>query len=144
MKIVEQLTNLSAQLTEIQERTRREAQEVLKPGLKEFMDSHLDVEAIRWTQYTPYFNDGETCTFGVHDLEAKFVGGDEEAGDREDGFEYLWSRTPDGVDNKTWADLHALNKALSNSDDALQATFGDHVRVIVTKDGVDTEEYEHD
>jgi hypothetical protein len=24
--------------------------------------------SIRWTQYTPYFNDGEPCTFGVYDL----------------------------------------------------------------------------
>lgn len=44
------------------------------------------VEAIRWTQYTPYFNDGEACEFSVHEPYIRFVDGDEEAGEREDGF----------------------------------------------------------
>lgn len=30
--------------------------------------------AIRWRQYTPYFNDGDACVFGVHGVSAQLVG----------------------------------------------------------------------
>ena len=30
-----------------------------------------EIAALRWRQYTPYFNDGEPCTFSVNDLYAK-------------------------------------------------------------------------
>ena len=50
-------------------------------GLLEFPE----VEAVRWTQYSPYFNDGDVCEFGVNDPHIKFVGQDE-GGDYEDGF----------------------------------------------------------
>ncbi|AXH70508.1 hypothetical protein HOT75_gp121 [Gordonia phage Daredevil] len=45
-----------------------------------------EVEAIRWRQWTPYFNDGDVCTFSAYGVEVKFVDGDDEAGDSEDGF----------------------------------------------------------
>lgn len=37
-----------------------------------------------------------------------------------------------------------LSEELSGLEDALKTLFGDHVKVIVTKDGVEVEEYEHD
>lgn len=44
-----------------------------------------EVEAVRWEQYTPYFNDGDVCVFNIHDAYIKFVGVDE-GGECEDGF----------------------------------------------------------
>lgn len=32
------------------------------------------VEAVRWRQYTPYFNDGDACEFGMHGAEVKIEG----------------------------------------------------------------------
>ncbi|MBM4707887.1 hypothetical protein GS982_01575 [Rhodococcus hoagii] len=60
--------------------------------IQEFLDAldalfaFPEVEAVRWEQYTPYFNDGDACEFGIREVRIKFVGGDEEAGEREDGF----------------------------------------------------------
>lgn len=45
-----------------------------------------EVVAVRWTQYTPYFNDGEACTFDVNDARTKLIDTDEEDGEYEDGF----------------------------------------------------------
>ncbi|WP_074344742.1 hypothetical protein [Mycobacteroides abscessus] len=45
-----------------------------------------EVVSVRWTQYTPYFNDGDACTFSVHEARTKLVDTDEDAGDYEDGF----------------------------------------------------------
>lgn len=33
-----------------------------------FWEAHPEVVAVRWTQYTPYFNDGDPCVFHVHEL----------------------------------------------------------------------------
>ncbi|MBB3752418.1 hypothetical protein FHT44_004930 [Mycolicibacterium sp. BK634] len=44
-----------------------------------------EVEAVRWHQYTPYFNDGEECVFSIREAYVKFFGVDE-GGDYEDGY----------------------------------------------------------
>lgn len=36
------------------------------------------VSAIRWTQYTPYFMDGEVCVFSAGDLQVRVLGAPEE------------------------------------------------------------------
>lgn len=45
-----------------------------------------EVVAVRWEQYTPYFNDGDACEFTAHDARVKLVGAADDAGDYEDGF----------------------------------------------------------
>ncbi|QGH76425.1 hypothetical protein SEA_DAUBENSKI_129 [Streptomyces phage Daubenski] len=43
----------------------------------EALDKLLDhpmVSKVRWTQYTPYFNDGEACEFSSHGAEVSLVG----------------------------------------------------------------------
>ncbi|MGW4240884.1 hypothetical protein [Nocardia sp. NPDC004722] len=49
------------------------------------MLAFAEVEAIRWHQYTPYFNDGDACEFGFGDVLVKWVGQDN-GGDYGDGF----------------------------------------------------------
>jgi hypothetical protein len=51
------------------------------------------VEAIRWTQFTPYFNDGDECSFGVHEIRIKIEGAELEDYDyeRDDGFASAYS-----------------------------------------------------
>lgn len=47
------------------------------------------IKAVRWHQYTPFFNDGDTCEFGVNEASVKLskrFGVDEEDGDYGDGF----------------------------------------------------------
>src|SRR5688572_27883088 len=34
--------------------------------LQEWLEDHPEIQQISWTQYTPYFNDGDECTFGVN------------------------------------------------------------------------------
>jgi hypothetical protein len=61
------------------------------------------VEAIRWHQYTPYFNDGEPCEFSVGEatvnLDEKF-GANEAEGDYEDGFLSDYNLHGEVVDDK--------------------------------------------
>src|SRR5688572_30748584 len=53
---------------------REKGQEIIKVAFRDMFEKHPDLISLRWTQYTPYFNDGDACTFSVHDPEAGWVG----------------------------------------------------------------------
>lgn len=107
-----------------------------------------EVEAIRWRQYTPYFNDGDPCEFSVHDIEVKLIGGDPEAGDYEDGYVDAWSlkyyaeksdeELPMGLLDamKKWQSAHIESVVRKN--------FGDHATVTADAEGFSVEFYDHD
>ena len=65
------LENLIEQTKLLKEKMQRDGQEALKVAFKEFFETHPEARAIVWTQYTPYFNDGDACEFGLGDFELK-------------------------------------------------------------------------
>jgi hypothetical protein len=144
MNVIQALNEASSKRKQIQEEAAAAVKAVLAPGLNLFMREHPEVKAIGWTQYTPYFNDGEPCVFNFHGLHASM---EEERGDSlyDEGWAEIYGKkADDGWTQQTWDDLVALAKALSDADEDLEAAFGDHVQVIVTPEGVDVEEYSHD
>jgi hypothetical protein len=146
MGIVESLKHLSDVRKSVEEQSRKQAMEILRPGLVQFLADHADVRAFRWTQYAPHFNDGDECVFGVHDLEYLLVGtepgeGEEEEDEDPDG---EWENASPRARSQTGKDLYALDQALQGSEDELREAFGNHVRVTVTRKGVVIEEYDHD
>ena len=118
-----------------------------------------EIEGIRWTQYTPYFNDGDACIFGVMDAYVKIKGRDEEAGDYGDGFLSPWD-----VDGRTYnstlrqyeynnsPEQQALYDKIKSVTDfvgkipesLMLAAFGDHRRITIDADGIHNEHYDHD
>lgn len=133
---------LKAQMEEL----RKEAAAAMKPMLIAFMNETPQVKAVKWTQYTPYFNDGDACTFSVNDPEFYFEGDDQE-----DEGHGIWSigradcgPKPEQCSAETAEACAAFVKALGGMDDALETLFGDHCKVIVTAEGVEVDEYDHD
>jgi len=114
--------------------------------------AHPGVISYKWSQYTPYWNDGEPCEFGtLTDWKAgvKLEFGDEEGGDFGDGFytSYDVRRDIQGVDTtELLAKLQKVERAIGSSSHEvwLKDTFGDHASVIATKDGFEVEYFEHD
>ena len=113
------------------------------------------VDSVRWRQYTPYWNDGEPCTFRVGDVGVKLAGDDEESGDYEDGYRGTWSLKPDksyapperlaGVAEGALEALEEMTyQGKKSYYDALLAAFGDHAVVTATREGFAIEYYEHD
>lgn len=49
----------------------------------EFFEQHPECTFIRWAQGTPGFNDGEPCTFDIHETRFGFTDPDEEIDDDE-------------------------------------------------------------
>lgn len=48
---------------------QQEGQAAVKDAFKDLFDKYPEVRSVVWCQYTPYFNDGDTCTFGVHEFD---------------------------------------------------------------------------
>lgn len=64
----------------------------LAPYLNDVLDDPI-VHSLRWNQYTPYFNDGEPCVFGVGEMYVKLVDDDTdpEETDEQDGYLTAWN-----------------------------------------------------
>jgi hypothetical protein len=129
--------------------------------LKPYFDALWEkgVLAISWTQYTPWFNDGDTCEFNVHapgfttnhKVAEAWLNGDreweDEAGDYQDASRYNYEAP--------WSDKYPHPDGLSKDDlelpidhcefeYAMLAKFGNHTEVVVTPTRVIQWEYSHD
>lgn len=111
---------------------------------KAFFAEHPKVTAICWTQYTPYFNDGEPCEFSVGELHLATKAADwpnvsslyDDEG--EEGALFKDSYSLKGANKSALARL-----AASVDEDILETAFGDHVMVIATPEGFHVSEYSH-
>lgn len=94
--LIESLTNAASEMKRVEQETREKMQAIVSPALCEFVVKNGDIiESIAWTQYSPYFNDGEECVFSVNETRVRFNSSSfpeeireeiEEGGDYEDGF----------------------------------------------------------
>lgn len=107
-----------------------------------------EVLAIRWHQYTPYFNDGEPCTFSVYDPLIRLESVAEDEGDYEDG--YLWAYEIEYGDKGTGSPVKPLLKTFEQAltggshDVELRKHFGDPAEIVATREGFAVEYYDHD
>lgn len=117
-----------------------------------------EVEAVRWSQYTPSFNDGDPCVFTTGEWTVKLTGLED---DSEEGYERGGFRCEYGV-NRHFStfpeqfnyraphpiavklDEHFDYKPVRAFYDALEDAFGDPAEVTATRDGFHIEDYEVD
>jgi|SRR5579885_2153123 len=55
---------------------QQEGKAAVKDAFKDLFDKYPEIRSVVWSQYTPYFNDGDTCTFSVHEFDVN-LGTDE-------------------------------------------------------------------
>lgn len=129
---------LAEAIAEIGKSGKKAGHEYFKP----LFEKYPDLESFSWTQYTPYFNDGDSCTFGTHDIDQ--VNGHEEYSD-EWGANVLKGWGKDEVKGPLYEAYTEAKKYLSElGDTAAEALFGDHCRVIVSRKKVTVEEEDHE
>lgn len=123
-------------------------QEMLKTLFSDFFEAAPECKTVTWTQYTPYFNDGDACVFGVNepsfssnlpeDIEEMSYYGD---GSPEDGWLHTYRNRSDNPAYKN------LERKLQEIDTLLES-LGDHSQILVANypDGikVTVESYDHD
>lgn len=158
---------LIADQAELARKFQEKSQALFKSITKEFFEKNPGITAIVWTQYTPYFNDGETCEFSVHEpvftnapdpenIRYEDYEGEEEGVWTATNIKYVlesdrdWCKeTADLIREKGGVDIKSctlMGNAINSSEmeDVMQAMFGDHVKVIATRDGFDVEDHDHD
>ena len=145
-----------------------EAQAMFKETMKEFFDKNPGISALKWSQYTPYFNDGNACEFNVNDVYFTNASPEEldnvnHHGVYEGEDETVWVvrsvkytlsskyhaedaakiRAAGGVDVDS---CQLIDKMIQSSEmeDIMEEMFGDHVVITATRDGFDVNDYEHD
>jgi hypothetical protein len=150
-------------------RTPQKPLSELEPLIRAVIDDPT-IKAFGWTQYTPYFNDGEPCTFGVHGAWFLTVD-DPDVDDVEEFYTYeldctdhpslgkvetewagrwpnreIVSETYEGPDEERYRRTKALSDAIIAGafEDVLLEAFGDHAEVRVQATGITVDTYEHD
>jgi hypothetical protein len=191
---------LKAKIAEAKKQMEETAKTAFTDMAKEFFANNPTVLAFGWTQYTPYWNDGEPCEFSAHTeyptvtmlVDGKALTYNCNSGDFTDNdgdevkthdayvrqFKSLGSAiesfvtngqvvaidrkanngagvvTVDGVRVKTHEEYsngfdsaeEQVTDFLSNfEDDDLETMFGDHVEIMIARDGtIEVEQYQHD
>jgi hypothetical protein len=137
---VPEYSALTEAIAEAKRKVEEKAKEAVGALFKGFFEKNPKIVAIAWTQYTPYFNDGDPCEFSVHDFEAanRMPEGEVDEDDDDLGYEFLSSWSLKGPSAEA---LRSLERAAS--DDIFLAAFGDHARVVATPDGFHVTEYDH-
>ena len=222
-KLKKEHSTLQEQINALNKQMQETSKELMKEAFREFFEKYQSVvDNVYWTQYTPHFNDGEACEFGVNDVFI-LLKDDEEACDyegssisdkkdianlketiaeieawekdpmtaaRKHQSNYIkkYNRDPFAQDRYSYGnnrgkssdelmrewkphygtkenyleqlafaenlvskfpdlkkDLGDVKAMISNIDENLmRAMFGDHAKVIVSKTGIEIEEYDHD
>lgn len=133
-------------------------QEAFTEGFAPFFAANPQVEGVTWTQYTPYFNDGDACEFSVHEpclilneQTARVINpdGDFDEYDADDFSGYGNPRRFESWDlRETTFNLEKIGFDAVWSQipsEVFESVFGDHVEVRIMRDGtVTVEEYSHD
>jgi len=140
------LSELAAKKAEVDAMMKEHGKAAIVTELSAFFDKHPSI-GIAWRQYTPYFNDGDACTFSLHGVEVIPPGDEHEWYEHE---VYSLKRRSESTDCPPWLtpelakDASELESLLNHNEDALLMAFGDHVEVIARKDGVAVDECSHD
>lgn len=135
---------------------------------KTFFEFYPEIAAVKWNQYTPYFNDGEPCEFCVGEfsfydkkngngeiLDADYADGDGDTIYKKPSeylrqypeYAYVFTAFNEATarHREVAAGVEELEDILlSIPDEIYLAAFDDHVTVVATKDSIEAEEYSHD
>ena len=135
------IDKIKERMDEIKKLIGNEGRTLLQSEFKAIFDANPELQGLRWKQYTPYFNDGEPCVFGVHDVYIRLADTPEDAGDYEDGYDDAY-----GSKNPVANSIHEWWGSLTSGggEEVFQAVFGDHVEVTATREQFDVEGYGHD
>jgi hypothetical protein len=120
MSVFDEILSLKARF---ETQVKEQGKELLHKHFTEYFEANPEVEAVKWAQYTPYFNDGEPCEFTVHDPETKLVGDGDYDYDYGGPGQKLIDEVPTEV---------------------MLAVFGDHTEIVATRQGFEVTEYDHD
>lgn len=135
MELIEKIKAEMAAFDEKRKALCAELQKSFPALFKDFFAKHEWVEKFKWHQYTPYFNDGDECEFGVcHDYSSLEINEVDYYNDE------VYEKDEKQAVYKELAEI-----LQSVPEDFYKDLFGDHMEVTVNRDGtIEKDEYSHD
>lgn len=157
MEILEKITTEIAKIEEKKAELLKELSKDFGQIFKTaFENSNGKVTSFGWTQYSPHFNDGDECVFGVNS-DYTYINGEHEddtdlldwrisyylEGDKK--YANLLTENPE-LDIDLYKSLQEFKKVLNAvPEEFLESLFGNHKKVTVYADGkTESEYYDHD
>ncbi len=149
MSAVTELKKLNEEFIQQKKELILKTRNLFDKALVELFDKYSNLESFGWNQYTPYFNDGDECIFRAN-IDYIDING-ESYDDMDDVRETRWdsatrSQVPNPMFNADKANMIKEIKSILKSVDRefLKEAYGDHVEVVVTRQGSEVNDYEHD
>ncbi len=149
-KVVEETKDDFLTIKEEMKKLRDEARSKVKnffiKGMNKVFEMYPEVKSVSWRQYTDYFNDGDECRFRVYNDDFSVNGYSDYDDEGEEGtinvLHYDWEKGRKYTYHKGEEIKNAISGFLEQLDeDDYRTMFGDHVKIIVRKNEVTTEEY---
>jgi hypothetical protein len=109
-----------------------------------FKNLPAKVTKLSWTQYTPHFNDGEPCVFGIHGVYFVLDGVSPEYR-RHEGNDVWHLSYHKHITEGEMKVLNEFEGQLNEISTILNIAFGDGVQVTLDREGnLEVEDYDHD
>lgn len=149
------LENLKEKVQELNALLKKDLMEALKESVMDIFNDYTDLESFCWTQYTPYFNDGEPCEFCINDYVHSFSYKGISFGDYSSQSLYLDWRSKEvnpkiievGLTIERYQDLEkrigTFLNSLNSFEKTIQSSLGEGL-VTATREGFEIEDYDHE
>lgn len=138
-----QFDEFKAKKKELEDMLSSFGQDMLKEEFKKWFDDFPELKAFSWTQYTPYFNDGEPCVFQISS--ESFVFTEDELNSLNAGKLEWYDYDYYSIEDKNLKDkAREIESKLNELEDVLESVFGDGYRIVVTREKIEVEEYSHE
>jgi hypothetical protein len=162
MSVLQEITVIKTEIEKLRKEAKEKVESIFKTAALELFTEYPNLKRFSWTQYTPYFNDGDPCTFrSSHYYPAiSFTSTVVEEDEDYDDYEEEWSdykyydysnkkRTlKPGLSKEQRAEIKTAKAVLdflgTFDDEDMENLFGDGYKVIITSKGIEVEDYDHD
>lgn len=141
--------SIKSKMEEARKQLQDQARGVFHEEMQRIFASYPELMDVSWEQYTPYFNDGDVCYFSCHGADEVYINcygpnPEEPTIEVEDEYDnhYPKYKGENNWQQRAAEEVTALISSLG--DDMMEHIFGDHVKVIVGRDKIVVEDYEHD
>ena len=138
MSVMTKYTEAKKKMKAALEQANAIVKEAFLEAYNEVFKKYPNIESFSWTQYTPYFNDGDECTFSAQTEypQLTFTDGTEIDINYESG---------DDMRCEVAKEIAAVETLLAQFDESdYKEMFGDHVRVVVSRKGAKIKGFDHD
>ena len=159
-EMIAEIKQKQAEIKRLQKELQDKSSEIFLSSFKNLFEETPKLKSFAWSQYTPYFNDGETCTFSAN-VDYIYINGicvdDSDWISEKTITNYgTWNRETKKFEGRTEVSNLNYDSELVKANDEIReflynfdedffmAQFGDHAKVTVTEEGVSVDEYEHD